>query len=286
MSVVSIVRLRNGDVETAVRKAVSLTDGFEGVAWKGAKVLIKPNTVLPVKTGTGIVTDVRIVEAVTKLVLERHPKRVIVGEGSSVGYDFRETYNSMHCMETAGVTEVAKRLGVEVVDLNSDEHVEVSVPGAFVMERFAIAKTALESDVIISLPVIKTHIRTGITCGLKNMKGVLPGDEKKRTHKLGLDKGIVDLNRVARPTFTIVDGIVGVQGAWGSQAEAADRVALGLIFAGSDVVAVDAVCAAVTGFDVRDILHVQLAGEANLGICDMDLIEVRGESIDDVKHPF
>ena len=286
MSVVSIVRLRNGDVEAAVRKAVSLTDGFEGVAWKGAKVLIKPNTVLPVKTGTGIVTDVRIVEAVTKLVLERHPKRVIVGEGSSVGYDFRETYNSMYCMETAGVTEVAERLGVEVVDLNSDEHVEVSVPDAFVMERFAIAKTALESDVIISLPVIKTHIRTGITCGLKNMKGVLPGDEKKRTHKLGLDKGIVDLNRVARPTFTIVDGIVGVQGAWGSQAEAADRVALGLIFAGSDVVAVDAVCAAATGFDVRDILHVQLAGEANLGICDMDLIEVRGESIDDVKHPF
>jgi uncharacterized protein (DUF362 family) len=273
-------------VEAAVRKAVSLTGGFEDVTWKGAKVLIKPNTVLPVKTGTGIVTDVRMVEAVTKLVLERNPKKISIGEGSSVGYDFRETYNSMHCMEIAGVAKVAERLGVEVVDLNRDEQVEVSVPDALVMERFAIAKTALDADVIISLPVIKTHIRTGITCGLKNMKGVLPGNEKKRTHKLGLDKGIVDLNRVARPTFTIVDGIVGVQGAWGSQAEAADRVPLGLIFAGSDVVAVDAVCAAATGFDVRDILHVQLAGEANLGICDMDLIEVRGESIDDVKHPF
>ena len=286
MSVVSIVRLQSRDVEAAVRKAVSLTDGFENVAWEGAKVLIKPNTVLPAKTGTGIVTDVRVVEAVTKLVLERHPKKVVVGEGSSVGYDFRETWNSMHCMEIAGVTEVAKRLGVEVVDLNRDEQVKVNVPDAFVMERFAIAKTALEADVIISLPVIKTHIRTGITCGLKNMKGVLPGNEKKRTHKLGLDRGIVDLNRVAKPTFTIVDGIVGVQGAWGSQAEAADRVPLGLIFAGSDVVAVDAVCAAATGFDVREILHVQLAAEANLGICDMDLIEVRGERIDDVRQPF
>jgi uncharacterized protein (DUF362 family) len=286
MSVVSIVKLRKGDVPAAVRKAVSLSGGFESVAWESAKVLVKPNAVLPAKTGTGIVTDASVVEAVTKLLLERNPKKIIIGEGSSVGYDFRETWNSMHCMEIAGVTDLAKKLGVEVVDLNRDEHVEVSAPDAYVMERFAIARTALEADVIISVPVIKTHIRTGITCGLKNMKGVLPGDEKKRTHKLGLDHGIVDLNRVVKPTFTIVDGIVGVQGAWGSQTEAADRVPLDLIFAGSDVVAVDAVCAAAAGFDVREILHVQLAAEANLGICDMGLIEVRGERLDDVKHPF
>ncbi len=286
MSVVSIVKLQNGNVEDAVRKAVSLTGSFESVAWEGAKVLIKPNTVLPVKTGTGIVTDVRVVEAVTRLVLEKNPRKVVIGEGSSVGYDFRETWNSMRCMEIAGVTEVARRLGVEVVDLNRDEQVNVSLPDALVMENFAVAKTALEADVIICLPVIKTHIRTGITCGLKNMKGVLPGNEKKRTHKLGLDRGIVDLNRVTRPTFTIVDGIVGVQGAWGSQAEAADRVPLNLIFAGDDVVAVDTVCATTAGFDVREILHVQLAGEANLGICNMDLIEVRGERLDDVRRPF
>jgi len=286
LSVVSIVKLQNGDVEEAVRKAVSLTGDFETLAWEGATVLIKPNTVLPAKTGTGIVTDVRLVEAVTKLALEKNPGKVIIGEGSSVGYDFRETWDSMRCMEVAGVTEVAKRLGVAVVDLNRDEQVEVSVPDAFVMEKFAIARTALEADVIICLPVIKTHIRTGITCGLKNMKGVLPGNEKKRTHKLGLDQGIVDLNRVAKPTFTVVDGIVGVQGAWGSQAEAIDRVPMDVVFAGSDVVAVDAVCAAAAGFDVGEILHVQLAAEANLGVCDLDLIQVRGERIKDVRRPF
>jgi len=154
------------------------------------------------------------------------------------------------------------------------------------MEKFAIAKTAAEADVVISLPVIKTHIRTGITCGLKNMKGVLPGDEKKRTHKTGLDRAIVDLNRVARPRFTVVDGIIGVQGAWGSQSDEVNRVPLDLIIAGSDVVAVDAVCATVAGFNVREILHILGAAEANLGVCDMSLIEVRGERIDSVKYPF
>ncbi len=286
MAVVSIARLENEDVEGAVGKAVSLIDGFESVAWEDAKVLLKPNVAVPAKKGTGIITDARVVEAVTRLVLERNPERVVIGEGSSVGYDFPMRLDSIHCMEVAGIMEVAGRLGVEVVDLNRDEHVEVRAPDAFVMERFAVAKTAVEADVIICLPVIKTHIRTGITCGLKNMKGVLPGDEKKRTHKLGLDRGIVDLNRVAKPTFTIVDGITGVQGAWGSQSDDVSRVPLDLIIAGDDVVAVDTVCATVAGFDTREILHIQLAAEANLGVCDMPLIDVRGERIDSVKHPF
>ncbi len=286
MAVVSIVRVHHGNVEGAVREAVSLTDSFETVGWEGAKVLVKPNVALPAKTGTGLVTDERVVEAVTKLALERNPERVVIGEGSGVGYDFPVRVDSIHCMEVAGIGAVARKLGVELIDLNRDERVKVRTRDAFVMERFAIAKTAAEADVIISLPVIKTHIRTGITCGLKNMKGVLPGDEKKRTHKLGLEGGIVDLNRVTKPTFTIVDGIIGAQGAWGSQSDEVNRVPLDLIIAGSDVVAVDAVSATVAGFDVRGILHIQGAAEANLGVCDLRLIEVRGERIDSVQHPF
>lgn len=286
MAVVSIVGVRHEDVEGAVREAISLTNSFEAVAWEGAEVLLKPNVALPARTGTGIVTDARVVEGVTKFVLERNPKRVVIGEGSSVGYDFPIRLDSIHCMEVAGIVDVARKLGVEVVDLNQDERIEVRAPDAFVMDRFAIAKTAAEADVIISLPVIKTHIRTGITCGLKNMKGVLPGDEKKRTHKLGLDRGIVDLNRVVKPTFTVVDGIIGVQGAWGSQSDEVDRVPLDLIIAGSDVVAVDTVSATIAGFDVGEILHIQGAAEANLGVCDLGLIEVRGERMDRVQHPF
>ncbi|MBC8235218.1 DUF362 domain-containing protein [bacterium] len=283
MSVVSIVRIQHEDVESAVRKAVSLTNGFESIVWKGATVLVKPNAVSPSKSGSGVITDARVVEAVTKLVKERNPKRIVIGDGSSVGYDFPLRFDSIRCMEVAGFVDVAQKLGVDIVDLNRDEQVEVKIPDAFVMNTFSIAKTAWEADVIISLPVIKTHIRTGITCGLKNMKGILPGNEKKRTHQLGLDRGIVDLNRVAKPKFTVVDGIIGTQG---THSDEADRVPLNLIFAGSDVVAVDAVCASVAGFDVKDILHVQLAAEANLGIADLSRIEIHGEKIEAVRRPF
>ena len=281
MPAVSIVSVEEDRVEEAVRCAVDLAGDFPDVS--GAAVLIKPNIVGPSLSGSGKITDVRVTEAVVRLVLERGPARVIVGEGSSVGYDFPGRVDSLHCLEVSGTAEVARRLGCELVDLNRDETVEVRADDAFVMDVFGVARTALEADVVVDLPVLKTHVRTGITCGLKNMKGVLPGDEKKRTHRLGLDRAIVDLNRRVRPEYTVVDAITCMQG---TNTYPDDCVHLGKIAAGADVVAVDAVCTAIAGFEVDQILHVKLAGEEGLGVADLGEIEVRGESVEAIRRPF
>jgi uncharacterized protein (DUF362 family) len=283
MSVVSIVKVEGDRVEDAVRHAIELAGGLEAVIPPGSSVLIKPNVVSPSPSGSGRITDAQVTGAVTKVVLERNPGRVVIGEGSSVGYDFPGRKDSMHCLEVSGTAAVARRLGVELVDLNRDEQVQVRAQSAFVMERFAVARAAWGADVIVDLPVIKTHVRTGITCGLKNMKGVLPGDWKKRTHQLGLDRGIVDLNRVVKPHFTVVDAIVGMGGTWQYPE---DCVRLGCIVAGADVVAVDAVCATIAGFDVDQILHVQLAAQEGLGVADLERIEVRGGAIANVARRF
>lgn len=283
MPVVSIVRVEEDRVQDAVQRAVAMAGGLEAVVSPGASVLLKPNVGGPSPSGSGKVTDARLTEAVARIVLARKPGRVVIGEGSSVGYDFPGRQDSLKCLEASGAAEVARRLGIELVDLNRDERVEVQVENALVMERFAVACTALKADAIIDLPVIKTHVRTGITCGLKNMKGVLPGDEKKRTHRLGLDRGIVDLNRAVKPHFTVVDAIVGMEGTWQYPD---DCVPLGCVVAGADVVAVDAVCATMAGFDVAQILHVQLAAQEGLGVADLGLIEVRGEAIAGVARRF
>jgi uncharacterized protein (DUF362 family) len=281
MSIVSIVRVQKEQIEETVRHAVQLAGGLN--IRPGATVLLKPNVVHPSPSGSGNITDARVTEAVARLVLEQNPKRVIIGEGSSVGYDFPGRRDTMTCLEASGTADVARRLGLELVDLNRDEHAQVHAPDAYVMPDFAVARTAWEADVIVDLPVVKTHVRTGITCGLKNMKGVLPGEEKKRTHRMGLDRAIVDLNRVMRPQYTVVDAIVGVQG---THTRPEDRVPLGCVLAGADVVALDAVCAAIMGFDVEQIHHVQLAAEAGLGVADLARIEVRGEPIAVVRRPF
>ena len=283
MSIVSIVKVRDERVEEAVRRAVELAGGLESVIPSGSRVLIKPNVVSASPSGSGNTTDARVTEAVARMALEFHPGKVTIGEGSSVGYDFPGRRDTMHCLEVSGTSEVARKLGLDVVDLNRDERVEVHAEEAFVMGTFSVARTAWEADVILDLPVVKTHVRTGITCGLKNMKGVLPGDEKKRTHRMGLDRAIVDLNRVMKPHFTVVDAIVGMEG---THMYPDDCVRLGRIMCSADVVAADAVCAAIMGFDVSQILHVNLAAEAGLGVAALDEIEVRGDSIAEAARRF
>src|SRR5690606_10992684 len=90
-------------------------------------------------------------------------------------------------------------------------------------------------------------------------------------------------NRVMRPHLTVVDALVGRAG---THTRDEDRVARDCVLAGADVVAVDAVCATIMGFDVEKILHIRLADEAGLGEADLDRIDVYGERIANVARPF
>ncbi len=276
---VSIVKVEGEAVEAAVRKAVELSGGLENIVKPASKVLVKPNVMRPLRSGCGVVTDVRVTEAVTRLVLEQDPERVTIGEGASVGYDFPDFKDTMEAFQESGTAEVARKLGVELVDLNRDTLVEVEVPEAFVMKRFGIARTALDADVIISVPCLKTHVRTGLTASLKNMKGVLPGLEKRRTHRTGLDRAIVDLNWVVKLDFVVIDAIRCMEGTWTIPE---DTVRMNLILAGTDPVAADSVCAKLIGLSSERIMHIKLAEEEGLGIADVERIDIKGEKIGDV----
>ena len=283
MSAVSIVKRRGKSVEATVREAVELVGGLGAIVSRRSRVLVKPNLVKPIESGTGVITDCRVTEAVAKLALEEKPARVVIGEGSAYGYDVTGARaDTLEAFKRSGTDAVAERLGVDLVDLNRDEVVEVEVPGCYVMDTVKIAKTAYESDVIISLPVMKTHRRTIVTLSLKNMKGVMPSREKKKTHRLGLERAIIDLNTVVKPDFTVVDGLVGLGGLWTGE----DAENLDLILAGQDPVAVDAVGAKVMGFDPAKILKLELASERGLGTSDLGRIEVRGEAVESVAKRF
>jgi len=61
---------------------------------------------------------------------------LIIGEGSSVGYDFPGQVDSLTAMEVSGTAEVARKFGLQMIDLNHDEVVQVEAPDAYVMHTF------------------------------------------------------------------------------------------------------------------------------------------------------
>jgi len=125
---------------------------------------------------------------------------------------------------------------------------------------------------VINLPKLKTGMVVPVTLGLKNFKGLLPDSEKKRFHLTHLQRAIADLSQVAKAQLTIIDGIVA--------SSLYEPKETNVLFAGSDVLSVDAVASQAIGFQPADIEYMSLAHEAGVGTIDLKNIEILGKSLD------
>ncbi len=259
-------------IETTVKALEMITSDIENVLSEKKPILIKPNYINSKHPSTGITTDSGVIEGIVKFLRARKMEEIAIGEGSG----FADT---MQAFEVAGVDAVAERWGVRLVDLNKDEFVEVYPRDPLSLKKTRIAKTALEST-IISVPKLKPHRIATITLSLKNMMGALAS--KGSMHKGKLSGKIADLATVLRPSISVIDGIVACEG----HETSGNPVEMGLVIAGTDPVAVDAVGASVMGIIPTDVKHLVLAEKKGLGTCHIEKITVVGEPIEKVKRDF
>jgi hypothetical protein len=178
-------------------------------------------------------------------------------------------------------SQLSRKWNVEIINLNSSVVVEVPVDAPLVKSPLRIAKEIYEADKLINLPVMKVHYATGITLCLKNLKGVLVGDEKRAFHEIGLDKAIVDLNRTLKPDLNIVDCThcmerMGPRGG--------DIIDMDLILAGIESGYVDYVGMQIMGYDLSEVTHLsQYIESTNV---DLSRLKTVGDTIRSVRHVF
>ena len=216
---------------------------------------IKPNLILPSPAALGATTHPEIVEGILCYLQERGFRRITILEGSWVGANTRESFR------TCGYDVLAKKYGVELVDLKRDPTEERSVGGMTIK----LCRTALSLDYLINVPVLKAHCQTGLTCALKNLKGCLPDTEKRRFHTMGLDKPIAHLGAVIKPALNIVDAICGDL----TFEEGGNPAQMDRIIAGKDPVLVDAFAASLLGFAPEEIKYIPLAECLGVGTADL-----------------
>jgi uncharacterized protein (DUF362 family) len=272
---VAIVKGEN-PVETTVNALKLIEADVEhALAESGKKqILIKPNYINSKHPSTGITTDSRVIEGVVKFLKTGNVTGdVVIGEGSG----FADTFQAF---KIAGVDAVADRWGVELVDLNKDEFVEVQVPDPLSLKRVRVAKTALEST-IVSVPKLKPHRIATVTLSLKNMMGALAS--KGSMHRgTSLSENIADLASVLKPSLAVIDGVIAGEG----HETSGDPVPMNLVIAGTDPVAVDAVGAAMMDIAPEDVKHLLMAEKKGLGTCQLANITMLGEPIEAVKRKF
>ncbi len=266
-------------IHAALTRAIGLTGGLQKIFKPGARVFVKINHLSPPSPAErGVVTHPVFVEAVLELLK-------VAGADITVGDDIDS--GTGDGFEVSGIRQTCQKAGVRLTNLREHGFVEVRCDG-LILDKLYVSRVALEADVIVNLPKLKTHSLTVFTGGIKNMYGTIPRGLRTRFHyeylrSLDFCQMLTDIFSVVRPQLTILDGILAMEGEGPSSG---NLRRLGVVLASQDTVALDAVASRIIGLAPMDVYTTRYAHQRGLGVGDLQHIEVTGEKMEDVIVGF
>jgi uncharacterized protein (DUF362 family) len=252
---------------------------------KGKRVLLKPNAGRIATADSGITTHPQVVAAAIDAFLEAEAS-VAVGESPITGV------KTMEAFEATGIASVARERNCPLIDMEARQPIHVIIEDGVALQSLKVCPEVLEYDVVVSMPVMKTHMHTVVTLAVKNMKGCLWRNTKVDLHMLPpiedlndkpLNIAIADTASVLRPHLSIIDGTTGMEGLGPSAGQAKK---LDLVLAGIDPLAVDAVACSLMGLNAEDVPHLRICAERGYGVIDISKIQVNPARWHDFISPF
>lgn len=277
-----IVTAKQGPYENT-RKALAQ---FDLSAARGKRVLLKPNAGRIAHAGSGIVTHPQVVAAAVDAFLEAGAQKVAIGESPIVGVKALEAFGGMD------VTTVAHQRKCQLIDMDIRPFVEIALPEGVAIQSLRVCPEVLEYDLVVSIPVMKMHMHTGVTLSVKNMKGCLWRRSKVQLHMLPpvdgrhekpIDIAIADMSWALRPHLAIIDGTVGMEGLGPS---AGVPKSLDAVVVSADAFAADAVACRLMGTQAEEIAHLRIGAERGYGVIDVEQLKVMPENWKDWVVPF
>lgn len=257
-STVYVERIPAQSSAEQIAKGVARLLGFIDIRQmvKDKTVLIKPNLSGQSPKAN---TDPRVIYGVVSAV-EEFAGRVIVADGSMIGMD------TAAVIKESGLPKILSGTRAEIVDLKSGAYLHTKVVRGRCSKSISISEVVAGADIVISLPKMKTHLATGVSLSMKNLKGVLHEYDMLHFHHVNLSECLVDLTMAVKPALCIVDGLIAYD-AFGQGA-----VEMGCLIAGTDPVAVDSTAARAMGIDPATIYggtmnesHIKRAHDRKVG---------------------
>jgi len=264
------------EVYQAVKRCVDLLGGMSRFVQPGKRVLLKPNLLVGVPPEKVTVTHPEIVRAVASLAQEAGGE-VSVGDSPCLK-PLKEN------LTKSGYDPFMRELGLKAVPFEEVRRINTGLDG--LLGHIEVATAPLEADVVINLPKLKTHATMYLTVAVKNLFGCVAGKRKVEWH-FKTDKNyehfgmaLVQIAKAVSPALTIVDAIMAMEGN-GPYAGTPRR--LGVIVAGTDCVAIDAVVCRMLSLR-PDILYTHKAAkQIGWGVTDLKEIELKGVLLEEVR---
>ncbi len=236
--IVAIVR--SDSRREGISKAVGLVGGFEPIVREvEGEILIKPNcnTDDPFPRDTHPDTVRAIAEG---LIASGFPaERIVLGEtsGRARGLPTRWTLTNL------GMKRVADELGIKMVCFEEAKWVTVRPPGSSAWPNgIKIPRSVYDADRIVLAPIMRPHSTATFTISLKLAVGMLDSVGREWLHD-GVDhhEKLVELNLAYSADLIVADATEMLVD---KDLTPSKAVRPGVIIAGSNRVAIDAVCVA------------------------------------------
>ena len=302
--VVSVVRIRKGNIEAAVEEAVELLGGMAAITRGKERIMLKPNLLAPIPEAT---TKLPVMRALVRLMRSAH-KDISIGEGSAAAAPFNvrndQTFRTSNkdllnglqkrVFDELGYSEFSETEKVPLVNLHTGDLVEVNVPNALLFDKLTLHRSLTEIDLLCSVPMMKTHVLAGVTLGMKNLIGVYPGaiyqavrgdmhDMASKVEPSATAAPIVDMVRANKLGLVVIDGSTAMEG---NGPTGGTQVPMETIIAGTNPLATDMVAASLMGFEPDEISTFTWAHKAGLRPHRLEEIATRGEPLDRVRRAF
>jgi len=277
-SVVALVRCDTYDaqeVRETVDRGIELLGGPSRFVRPGERILLKPNLLVPRSPERAVTTHPAVFRAVAD---------VLQAAGAALSYGDSPGFGAASWVaKRAGLADVAEELGIPLADFGASE--TVPFPAGRLIKQFSLARGALEADGIVSLPKLKTHGLTRMTCAIKNQFGCIVGPLKPEFHaRLPnadlFSQMLVDLNRFLRPRLYVCDAVMAMEG---NGPQAGMPRPLNVLLISADPVALDETACRIIGLDPK-LVPPLVYGEA-FGLGSASNVSVVGDAIEDVFTP-
>ncbi len=268
------------DFRTAARRMMTAL----GIGFEGERVVFKPNVTIGERfkdPGSGITTHPAFIRGLIEAVHEAGAGKTYIIEDP-----LNNDTNRRRSWRGTGYREVAAATGAKLRCPKPYTCIKKEVPDPIIHPTLKVSALAVDPrTVLINVPKLKTHNLAVTTLSMKNLMGVVNGTDRhfcreawqaipdrsrhettdKALHEkwqLGLAGRLADTSKIVRPRLNIVEGVVGRDG---TGFRRGTNYSLGLVVAGINVVAVDAVASYLMGFDPESIIYLQTASSAGLG---------------------
>ncbi len=253
-SPIDISVISGKDPSKNTRLAIETLGGMKKFASRGDRVVLLPN---PQGRQKGTSTNPAVVGETVKMCYEAGAAKVTVC-----------SIHGKSRWRATGIIEAVEKAGGEMFyPSGKKDWADVNVPAGKILKKTRVIKMALENDVFIDMPIAKQHDSARFTCNLKNLMGMNDRDDKFHQGSEHLQQCITDLSTLFNPTLCIVDAntILIENGPFGPGNTASPNK----VFAGTDMVALDALCCGLISLDPKFVPHI--VGAYKLGKGEIDL---------------